>query len=90
MRFVFAIVAFVIAAGMIAYGIAQRTVLAPDDRVAAGCTAFDGTAAFTVIDGAVLDANAGPQQGRPRRRGHDLRRLRAHRGCRRRGSADTP
>jgi len=61
MRFVFAIVAFVLAAGMIAYGIAQRTVLAPDDRLAAAA-AFDGTAAFTVIDGAVLDANDGPQR----------------------------
>ena len=61
MRFVFAIIAFVIAAGMIAYGIAQRTVLAPDDRIAAAA-AFDGSAAFTVIDGSVLDANTGQQR----------------------------
>ncbi|THG31715.1 hypothetical protein [Naasia lichenicola] len=61
MRFVFAIVAFVIAAGMIAYGIAQRTVLAPDDRVVA-VAEFDSTTAFTVVDGSVLAANPGQQR----------------------------
>ncbi len=61
MRFVFAIVAFVIAAGMIAYGIAQRTVLAPDDRVVA-VAEFDSATAFTVVDGSVLATNPGQQR----------------------------
>lgn len=61
MRFVLAIVAFVVAAGMIAYGIAQRTVLAPDDRLSSVAEISDG-AAFTVIDGSVLNSNPGQQR----------------------------
>lgn len=61
MRFVVAIVAFLVAAGMIAYGIAQRTVLAPADRVSA-VTDLSSGAAFTVIDGAVLNSNPGQQR----------------------------
>jgi hypothetical protein len=60
-RFVFAIVAFVLAAAMIGLGIAQRTIFAPEDRVTAG-VAIDGTAAFTVVDGSVLNSNPGQQR----------------------------
>lgn len=69
MRFVFAIVAFVIAAGLIVYGIAQRTVLAPDDRVVSNLV-IDGDAAYTVIDGSVL--NSFPGQQRLRASGSDV------------------
>ncbi|MFD1715906.1 hypothetical protein ACFSBZ_15640 [Amnibacterium flavum] len=61
MRFVFAIVAFVVAAGMITLGIAQRTVLAPEPRVASEIqTQTD--AAYTVIDGPVLNTYTGQQR----------------------------
>ncbi|MCU1571108.1 MAG: hypothetical protein JWR33_1849 [Naasia sp.] len=61
MRFLSAIVAFVVAAAMIAFGIAQRTVLAPPDRLTTSAVA-EGDAAFTVIDGSVLNSNAGQQR----------------------------
>ena len=61
MRFVSAIVAFVLAAGMIAYGIAQHTVLAPADRLTSSVTT-GADAPFTLIDGAVLNSNAGQQR----------------------------
>lgn len=61
MRFVSAIVAFVLAAAMILYGIAQRTWLAPPDRLSASVSTGDG-AAFTVLDGAVLGSNPGQQR----------------------------
>ncbi|BDI21931.1 hypothetical protein [Herbiconiux sp. L3-i23] len=61
MRFVFAIVAFVVAAGMIAFGIAQRTILAPEDRVAS-TVEIDSDAAYTVIDGSVMNSNTGQQR----------------------------
>ncbi|MCU1438064.1 MAG: hypothetical protein JWP66_1151 [Naasia sp.] len=63
MRFVSAIVAFVIAAGMILYGIAQRTWLAPPDRLTSTVNT-DAGAAFTVLDGAVLGSNPGQQRVR--------------------------
>ncbi|MCY7412279.1 MAG: hypothetical protein LH471_04480, partial [Salinibacterium sp.] len=60
MRFVLAIVCFVIAAGMIGVGIAQRTFLASPDSVVLS-TSVTGTAPFTVIDGATLNAFDGNQ-----------------------------
>jgi hypothetical protein len=60
-RFVFAIIAFVVAAGMIAFGIAQRTVLAPEDRVASEVS-IQSEAAYTVVDGSVLNSNPGQQR----------------------------
>lgn len=61
MRFIVAIVSFVVAFVMISYGIAQRTILAEPDHVAA-TTDVATTAAVTVIDGAVLNANDGRQK----------------------------
>jgi hypothetical protein len=59
-RFVLAIVAFVVAAAMIGVGIAQRTILAPPNDVSAAATIAGGEP-FTVIDGKVLNAHPGQQ-----------------------------
>lgn len=59
MRFVVAIVAFVLAAAAIGLGIAQRTVLAGPDSVSSAIVA--GSAPLTIIDAATLNANAGTQ-----------------------------
>jgi hypothetical protein len=59
-RFVLAIVTFVVAAVLIGVGIAQRTVWAPPPGVSAQMTVKDG-APYTVIDGAVLNAHPGQQ-----------------------------
>jgi hypothetical protein len=59
-RFVFAIVAFVVAAFMIGLGIAQHTFLAPPDRLEANTT-IEGEPRFAVIDGKVLNSNPGLQ-----------------------------
>lgn len=61
MRFIVAIVSFVIAFLAISYGIAQRTILAEPDHVAA-TTDVPTRAAVTFIDGAVLNANDGRQK----------------------------
>lgn len=60
MRFVLAIISFVLAAVMIGYGIAQRTILAEPDEVAVS-SVISSTAAVTVIDGATLNAFDGSQ-----------------------------
>ena len=60
MRFVLAIVAFVVAAVMIVAGIAQRTVFAPPTHIEAG-TSVSGDPRYVVIDGAVLNAHPGQQ-----------------------------
>ena len=60
MRFVLAIVTFVVAAALIGVGIAQRTIWAAPSSVVAQTT-VKGSAAFTVIDGAVLNARPGQQ-----------------------------
>ncbi len=60
MRFVFAIISFVLAAGLIGYGIAQRTVLAEPNEVAVSASSNNG-AAVTVIDGDTLNAFDGSQ-----------------------------
>lgn len=60
MRFVLAIVAFVVAAVMIVAGIAQRTVFAPPTTLAASVT-VGGDARYIVIDSAVLNAHTGQQ-----------------------------
>ncbi|SDO80182.1 hypothetical protein SAMN04487848_2192 [Microbacterium sp. ru370.1] len=60
MRFVWAVVAFVIAAAMIGAGIAQRTVFqGPSETTKAVQT--EGAAAYTLIDGAVLTSVPGAQ-----------------------------
>ncbi|MEO8528195.1 MAG: hypothetical protein ABI435_03880 [Pseudolysinimonas sp.] len=59
MRFVIAIVAFVIAAASIGLGVAQRTILAGPDSISSQITT--GVAPLTIIDGATLNANAGTQ-----------------------------
>jgi len=59
-RFVLAIICFVVAAGMIGYGIAQRTVLLEPDQVDVS-TVVSGGNAVTVIDGATLNAFPGVQ-----------------------------
>jgi len=61
LRFIVAIVSFVVAFGMISYGLAQRTVLAEPDHVAAS-TALGTIAPVTVIEGSVLTANEGRQK----------------------------
>lgn len=61
MRFIVAIVSFIVAFVMISYGIAQRTVLAEPDHVAASAQ-LASSAPVTVIDGAVLNANDGRQK----------------------------
>lgn len=60
MRFVLAIVAFVVAAVMIVAGIAQRTIFAPPSQIAVSAT-VGGDARYIVIDGAVLNAHPGQQ-----------------------------
>ncbi|QNE34467.1 hypothetical protein [Leifsonia shinshuensis] len=60
MRFVLAIVAFVVAAVMIVAGIAQRTIFAPPSQVNASAT-VPGDARYVVIDSAVLNAHPGQQ-----------------------------
>ena len=55
MRLVLAIVSFVLAALMIGFGIAQRTVLATPDHVTAAVTT-SSPATVTVIDGATLNS----------------------------------
>ena len=60
MRFVFAIIATVIAAAMIVLGIGQRTVWAPPESLTAE-TALDSSAPYAVIDGSTLGANPGRQ-----------------------------
>ncbi len=59
MRFVVAIVAFVLAAAAIGLGVAQRTVLAGPPSVSS--SVVTGPAPLTVIDAATLNANAGTQ-----------------------------
>jgi len=59
-RFVLAIICFVVAAGMIGVGIAQRTFLASPDSVVLSAS-IRGTAPLTVIDGASLNAFDGNQ-----------------------------
>ncbi len=61
MRFIVAIVSFIVAFLMISYGIAQRTIFAEPDHVAAS-TELVTTAPVTVISGAVLNANPGRQK----------------------------
>ena len=60
MRFVVAIVLFVVAFVGIGLGIAQRTVLAGPDHVTVETTT-SGTAPVTVIDGSILNALPGTQ-----------------------------
>ena len=60
MRFVFAIIAFVVAAGLILTGIAQRTFLRAPDALSISAT-IDSTAPVMVIDGAALNAFEGSQ-----------------------------
>lgn len=60
MRFVWAVVAFVIAAAMIGAGIAQRTVFHGHSETSANVQT-DGSTAFTLIDGAVLTSVPGAQ-----------------------------
>lgn len=61
MRFVAAIVSFVIAFGLIGLGIAQRTVFAESDRVTSQVTA-DEDAPITIVDGSALNARDGRQK----------------------------
>ena len=60
MRFALAIVAFIAAAVMIGFGIAQRTVFLDPDRVVLS-TEVDSDAAYTVIEPDALGAYAGKQ-----------------------------
>lgn len=60
MRFVLAIVAFVVAAVMIVAGIAQRTVFAPPSQLTASAT-VPGDARYVVIAGSALNAHSGQQ-----------------------------
>ncbi|TPX04430.1 hypothetical protein FJ656_11910, partial [Schumannella luteola] len=60
MRFVIAIVLFVVAAVSIGLGVAQRTILQGPDHLTASIAATGG-APFVVIDGATLNANPGAQ-----------------------------
>lgn len=60
MRFVLAIVAFVLAAVMIVLGIAQRTILLEPSFVSLSST-VTGDAKYTVIDPGALSASAGSQ-----------------------------
>ncbi len=60
MRFVLAIVSFVVAAAMIGTGIAQRTIFAEPDKVTVSTT-VSSTATVTVIDGTALNAFEGSQ-----------------------------
>ncbi|AJM77575.1 hypothetical protein [Rathayibacter toxicus] len=60
MRFVFAIIATVIAAAMIVLGIGQRTLWAPPESLTAEVS-LDSSASYAVIDGTALTANPGRQ-----------------------------
>ena len=60
MRFVFAIVAFVLAAVMIVLGIAQRTVFLEPDSISLSTTVPDD-ARYVVVDSAALTARDGAQ-----------------------------
>ncbi len=60
MRFVFAIVAFVVAAVMIAVGIAQRTLFVTPEKLTSSISNDNG-ARYLVIDGSALTAHPGPQ-----------------------------
>ena len=60
MRFVLAIVAFVVAAGLLGLGIAQRTVFASPNNVTLS-VASTADAPVTIVDGATLAAFAGSQ-----------------------------
>ena len=60
MRFVVAIVFFVVAVVGVGLGVAQRTILAPPDRVTSTID-IDSTATVTVIDGSALNAYEGRQ-----------------------------
>ncbi|WP_255558894.1 hypothetical protein [Salinibacterium sp. M195] len=60
MRFVLAIVSFMLAAVLMGYGIAQQTILATPDEVSVS-TETDGTAPLTVVDGAAFNAYEGKQ-----------------------------
>ena len=55
MRFVLAIVSFLLAAVLIGAGIAQKTIFAPPERVTESIS-VDSTAPVTIIDGATLNA----------------------------------
>lgn len=61
MRFVAAIVSFVVAFCLIGLGIAQRTVFAEPDRVTSE-VAMDSDAPITIIDGKALNARDGRQR----------------------------
>lgn len=61
LRFIVAIVSFIVAFVMIAFGIAQRTIFAEADHVAAS-TELATSAPVTVIDGKLLNANPGRQK----------------------------
>ncbi|MHA6667614.1 hypothetical protein ACX3O0_01960 [Homoserinimonas sp. A447] len=61
MRFVAAIVSFVIAFGLIGLGIAQRTVFAEPDRATSEVTVKEA-APITIIDGSALNARDGRQK----------------------------
>lgn len=60
MRFVLAIVSFVVAIAAIGYGVAQRTVLAQPDEITTSI-AVSGNAPVTVVDGKTLNAFDGNQ-----------------------------
>lgn len=60
MRFVLAIVSFMLAAGMIGFGIAQQTILATPDEVSVSAET-DGAAPLTVVNGAAFNAYPGNQ-----------------------------
>ena len=60
MRFVLAIISFVVAAVMIGAGIAQRTIFLEPDEVALSASSSTG-AAVTVVDGEALNAFSGSQ-----------------------------
>lgn len=60
MRFVLAIISFVVAALMIGFGIAQRTILAAPDHVSLSTT-VPTDAAVTIIDGSVMGTFEGSQ-----------------------------
>jgi hypothetical protein len=59
-RFVWAIVAFVVAAVLIGAGIGQRTIFAPPDKIDTQ-SSIRGDVAYTVIDGSILNAHPGQQ-----------------------------
>ena len=60
MRFIAAIVFFVVAVVGVGLGVAQRTILAPPDRVTSSIE-LDSPAAVTIIDGTALNAYEGRQ-----------------------------